>query len=194
MRAFRFLNLAILSVLVASSAVLYAQDEKQQENKPPQQEEPKRQAEPQRHEEPKQQEEARPAGKQDEMKAPRQEESRPSNEKRQEPNSGDRSREQMQAGRQEGQAHGRPAGKSARIPDERFRAQFGRSHTFVAQRPVVVEGQPRFQYGGYTFVLVDEWPAEWTYTDDVFIDYVDGDYFLYDLAHPGIRIALFVIM
>ena len=27
-----------------------------------------------------------------------------------------------------------------------------------------------------------------------YVDYVDGDYFLYDLRHPGMRIALFVEM
>jgi hypothetical protein len=64
----------------------------------------------------------------------------------------------------------------------------------VAQRPVIVEGQPRFQYGGYSFALVDAWPADWTYTDDCYIDYIDGEYFLFDLRHPGMRIALFVVM
>ncbi len=41
MQVFRFLNLAILSVLVGCSALVYAQDEKPQDNKPAQQEEPK---------------------------------------------------------------------------------------------------------------------------------------------------------
>jgi hypothetical protein len=103
----------------------------------------------------------------------------------------------MNPNRQEGtrqDAHARPAGKGGHIPDDRFRTQFGRSHTFVAQRPVIIEGQPRFQYGGYSFILVDPWPADWAYTDDCYIDYVDGDYFLFDLLHPGERIALFVVM
>ena len=64
MRAFRFLHLAILSVLVATSAAVYAKDEKPQEDKPKQ-------------EEPKRKEEARPADKRDDMKAPRQGEARP---------------------------------------------------------------------------------------------------------------------
>jgi hypothetical protein len=41
MRTFRFLDLAIVSVLVASSAATYAQDDKSQEGKPTQQEETK---------------------------------------------------------------------------------------------------------------------------------------------------------
>jgi hypothetical protein len=152
--------------LIASSAVLYAQDEKQQENKP-RREEPKRQEEPSR--------QARPESKQDEMKPPRQEEVKPATPERQEQRQEEKpSREEMRPAQQEPsrqqagqpQGHARPAGKGGHIPDERFRAQFGRSHTFPAQRPVVADGQPRFEYGGYSFVLVDRWPEDWAYTDD----------------------------
>jgi len=192
MRAFRLLNLALLSALVASSAALYAQDEKQQEDKP-RQEEPKRQDEPKRPEEPKQQDEAKPASRPDEMKTPRQDEAKPS--KQEQKQEEKQSRDEMKQGRQEQQeGHARPAGKGGHIPDDRFRAQFGRSHTFRVQRPVVVEGQPRFEYGGYSFVLIDAWPADWAYTDDCYVDYIDGEYFLFDLLHPGMRIALFVVM
>lgn len=213
MRAFRLVNFGILATLIASSAVLYAQDEKPQENKPRQQE-PKQQEEPSR--------QAKPESRQDEMKPPRQDEAKPARPEQQEhpqeqgqgekpsreetrpaqqepsrPEAGRQESGRQEAGRQEAgqqQGHARPAGRSGRIPDDRFRAQFGRSHTFRAQRPVVVEGQPRFEYGGYTFVLVDPWPQDWAYTDDCYIDDVDGDYFLYDLLHPGMRIALFVVM
>lgn len=192
MRAFRLLNLALLSVLVASSAALYAQDEKQQEDKP-RQEEPKRQDEPKRPEEPKQQDEAKPASRPDEMKTPRPDEAKPS--KQEQKQEEKQSRDEMKQGRQEQQeGHARPAGKGGHIPDDRFRAQFGRSHTFRVQRPVVVEGQPRFEYGGYSFVLIDAWPADWAYRDDCYVDYIDGEYFLFDLLHPGMRIALFVVM
>ena len=193
MRAFRFLNLAILSILVATSAALYAQDEKQQEEKP-KQEEPKRPEEPKRHEE------AKPAGKQDEMKTPKQEEAKPSKQEKQEKNDQKemekQQRNEMKTDRQESapQGHARPAGKSAHIPDEKFHAQFGRSHAFHPSRPVVVQGgQQGIVYGGYTFVFVDAWPAEWSYDDDCYVDYVDGEYFLFDVLHPGVRIALFVV-
>jgi DNA mismatch repair ATPase MutL len=190
MRAFRFLNLAMLAALVAGSAALYAQDENKPEDKP-------RQEEPKRAEEPKQQDEAKPAARQDEMKTPRQDEAKPSKQDKEEQKQKEKQEEkqprsEMKTGQPE--EHSRPAGKGAHIPDEKFRAQFGRGHTFVAQRPVIVEGQPRFQYSGYSFVLVDAWPADWTYTDDCYIDYIDGEYFLFDLRHPGVRIALFVVM
>ena len=61
-------------------------------------------------------------------------------------------------------------------------------------RTVIVEGQPQFQYGGYSFQLVDAWPVGWAYTDDCYIDYIDGEYFLFDLLHPGVRVAIIVVM
>jgi DNA mismatch repair ATPase MutL len=89
--------------------------------------------------------------------------------------------------------HAQPAAGGNRIPDDKFRANFGRQHTFVVQRPVVVGGQPRFQYGGYSFILIDAWPADWAYTDQCYIDYIDGEYFLFDLVYPGVRLAIEVI-
>jgi hypothetical protein len=89
--------------------------------------------------------------------------------------------------------HAHPAGKGGHIPDDKFRSSFGREHKFKPSRPVVVNNQQTIQYGGYNFALVDSWPADWAYSDDVYLDYVDGEYFLYDLLHPGMRIAVFVV-
>ncbi len=197
MRTFRFLNLAILSVLVGSAALVFAQEEKPQEDKA-------------------RQEEAKPQPKQDEAKPSRPEEAKPSRPDKQEPkqdeNRGqEQSHEQALPDRQEhpemqgdhtrqGQEHpeqhadnDRRAGKGGHIPDDKFRAHFGREHHFSA-RTVIVSGQPQFQYGGYSFELVDAWPAGWAYTDDCYIDYIDGEYFLFDLLHPGVRVAVFVVM
>ncbi|MGA9978648.1 MAG: hypothetical protein WBQ08_08440 [Candidatus Sulfotelmatobacter sp.] len=84
--------------------------------------------------------------------------------------------------------------KPARIPDDRFRASYGRQHVFHVNQVTVVNSAPRFAYGGYTFVLVEPWPAGWYYTDNCYIDYVDGEYFLFDLLHPGARIAITVVL
>jgi hypothetical protein len=210
MRALRFLNLAILSVLVGSAALVYAQEEKQEEK-------------------PARQEEAKPQPRQEEAKPSRQNEARPATqdkqdkqmEKRGQEQSGDRAkpggqerpemkgehakpaqeRPEMQNDRnRQGQEHpeargdhARPAGKGGHIPDDRFRAQFGREHHFNA-KSVIVRGQPRFQYGGYSFEIIDAWPAEWIDTDDYYIDYIDGEYYLVDLFHPEIRLAVFIVM
>lgn len=200
MRALRFLNLSILAALIASSAVLYAQDEKQQEDKP-------RQEEPKRQEAPSKQDKAKPESKQDEMKAPRQDEAKPARPEQPEQRQGEmQPREEARPAQQEParqeparqearpEEHARPAGNGGRIPDDRFRAQFGREHHFAMHRPEVVSGRPQFQYGGYNFVLVDAWPPDWAYSDDCYIDYVDGEYFLFNLRHPGVRLALTVVM
>jgi|SRR5208283_757483 len=186
MRAFRILNIAILSILIGGSAALYAQDDKSQEDKAPRQEEPKPQPKP---DETKPQDEPRPAHP-DEAKPAKPE---PRSEDRQEAGRGEaKPEEHAQAEHAQGE-HGQPSGKGGHIPDDKFRAHFGRSHTFTA-KTVIVEGRPQFQYGGYSFQLVDVWPAGWAYTDDCYIDYIDGEYFLFDLLHPGVRIAVFVVM
>jgi hypothetical protein len=171
-----------------------------QEEAKPRQEEPRPEAN--------RQEEAKPApqnnndvkhkGKQEEVKPPKDE--KPSKQDKQQESKAprDETREQQHAedARQQDRPadRARPAGNSARIPDDQFRQHFGRQHTVVINRPVIVEGQPRFQYGGYWFVISDPWPPDWAYTDDCYIDYLDGDYFLFDLLHPGVRVALFVAM
>jgi hypothetical protein len=92
------------------------------------------------------------------------------------------------------QAQSHPAGKSGGIPDDKFRAKFGRQHTFTVGHPEIVGGQPHFQYGGYSFAIVDPWPAGWGYTDSCYIDYIDGEYFIFDVLHPGVQIAVTVIL
>jgi hypothetical protein len=154
---------------------VYAQDEKQDE-KPARQEEPK------------------PQPKQDEAKPANRDDAKPAKEEKQEKQDMKRDQEQSRDQMKPEQAeHARPAGKSGHIPDDKFRAHFGQTHHFSA-RTVIVQGQPRFQYGGYTFEFVDAWPAGWGYTDDCYIDYVDGEYFLFDVLHPGVRIAVTVVL
>ena len=168
--------------------------EPSQEPKPPQHEETR--TEPDRAGQPKQDEAKPPKHEQDKQEKERekQETAKPSNDEARPMEHQQVERPQDHQAQQSRDEHARPAGKSARIPDEKFRASFGRQHTFVVSRPVIVEGQPRFQYSGYWFTIVDPWPAEWLYTDDVYVDYIDGEYFLFDLLHPGVRVAVFVVM
>lgn len=82
------------------------------------------------------------------------------------------------------------------IPRDRFYAHFGRTHWFrIHTMPVmVVEGAPRFQYGGFWFSMVDPWPESWAptwyQTDDVYVDYVNDGYYMYNRRHPGVAIAV----
>jgi hypothetical protein len=196
MQALRFLNVAILSLLVGSAALVYGQDEKQQDQKPPRQEEAKPQpkqeeARPPRHDETKQDKQMeRQDRKRDEQSR---DQAVPEKEKQEHPEMrGDRNQEGQEHPEARG-AHARPAGKGGHIPDDKFRAQFGQGHRFKA-KTVIVQGQLQFQYGGYSFELVDAWPAEWVDTDDYYIDYIGGEYCLIDLLHPGVRIAVIVVM
>jgi hypothetical protein len=83
---------------------------------------------------------------------------------------------------------------SARIPDDRFRSNFGREHVFVISQPEMVGGYSRFQYGGFWFGFVQPWPVGWYYTDDVYVDYVDGGYYLYNPYYPGARVSISVVL
>jgi outer membrane biosynthesis protein TonB len=83
---------------------------------------------------------------------------------------------------------------TVRIPDAQFSANFGQGHNFRMGNPEMVGGYSRFQYGGFWFGFVQPWPADWYYTDDVYIDYVDGGYYMYDPYYPGSRIEISVVM
>jgi glucan-binding YG repeat protein len=102
-----------------------------------------------------------------------------------------RSAQHAQSAQQTQQASNNDGG---RIPDDRFRAHFGRDHGFRINRPVMVSGYPRFQYGGYWFGFVDPWPVGWYYTDQVYVDYINGGYYLLSPVHPGFQISINVIL
>lgn len=91
----------------------------------------------------------------------------------------------------------RPAGKSARIPDPQFKANFGKQHAFKVNQVIttttIVPNQTQFVVAGFTFLFLDPWPADWLFTDECYIDFVEDEYFLFDVFHPGIRVALFVV-
>jgi hypothetical protein len=75
-----------------------------------------------------------------------------------------------------------------RIPDDRYKANFGQGHTFrVSQGDY---RNHRFQYGGYSFGFVGVWPSNWLYTQDVYVIDIDGVYYLCNPAYPGVNIAL----
>jgi hypothetical protein len=83
---------------------------------------------------------------------------------------------------------------NSRIPDDRFKASFGAGHDFHMGNPVMVGGYSRFQYSGFWFGFVEPWPVGWYYTDAVYIDYVDGGYYMFDPYYPGARFAISVVL
>jgi hypothetical protein len=81
---------------------------------------------------------------------------------------------------------------AGRIPDDRYKANFGREHSFR-----VSEGDyrnHRFQYGGYWFGFVDPWPSNWLYTQNVYVIDIGGVYYLCNPAYPGVNVALNVTL
>ena len=136
------------------------------------------------HEEQKDQQEqkdkaAKPEEKRVQPEAKKAEEARPA---KQEEKTTQQHEQQAKGGQQE---HGR-------IPDDRYRANFGREHTFR-----VSEGDfrnRRFQYGGYWFGFVGVWPSNWLYTQEVFVVDIDGVYYLCNPTYPGVNIALSVTL
>ena len=77
-----------------------------------------------------------------------------------------------------------------RISDDHYRAHFGREHEFRMVRYRRAGRYHRFVYGGYSFGFVQPWPAGWRHDDHVYVEYVEGGYFLCNPRRPGIRISL----
>jgi hypothetical protein len=192
------IRIASAALFLLSATFAYGVQPRQ-EPQQPQQDEPK--AKPDKHE-PKQKQQDEPKvkpekevprdqdankpSKHDDAKAPKQDDSKPA---KQEKNAKSDTRKDEQSQ----QAHGGRSGNGGRIPDEKFRSNFGRQHTFRVGHPQSSGGQPRFQYSGYSFEIVDAWPVGWDYNDDCYIDLIDGEYFIFDMIHPGVRISVTVI-
>jgi hypothetical protein len=209
MKRFGFISTAVLFLLLGITASISAQQDDRE--KPP--------AQPAAHDEQatppeeKRAPEAKPA--QEEEKRTQQEDKKAQNdEKREQKNDKQENEKQVQDQQKQQQkdekhaqqddrnnpqakpgqdSHRAGNNGGGRIPDDKFRSHFGRDHHFRMSRPTVVSGQPRFQYGGYWFVIGDAWPVGWDYSDDCYIDYVDGEYLLFDLGHPGASIVVSVV-
>jgi hypothetical protein len=192
------IGLGAIAALLSLAVFAYAQ-QPAQDSGPPQQEQPNKERKvPQPPRQPEvnpprgQQEETKPPKQQPETKPPKTEKQNAPRPSKEEPKS---TQEQHGTAAQQGKA--RPAGKSAHIPDPQFRANFGRQHRFMVNRVIttttIVPNQTQFLFAGYTFVFLDPWPADWLFTDECYIDYVEDEYFLFNPLHPGIRVALFVV-
>jgi hypothetical protein len=177
MKLVGIIGTAVLSLTLGVAAPAYAQDKQEEEKAKPAQEEKK--AEPAR---PRQQEKnAQPQeknNKQEERSA-------------QQPN---KNNQQEQKNAQQ-QQHNQPAQRArggSRIPDDRYKANFGREHTFRVSHGDFSSG--RFQYGGYWFGFGGAWPSNWLYTQDVYVIEIDGMYYLCNPVYPGVNLAINVTL
>ena len=75
------------------------------------------------------------------------------------------------------------------VPNDIYRAHFGPTHKFHLRADAY--GKDRgFQYGGYSFGFVDEWPTNWLPREDVFVIQLEGEYYLCNSKYPGVTVPL----
>lgn len=209
MKRFGVLSTAALLLLLGSSVSADARQEQHEEEAKP---ENKPEAKPAKQEvaKPAQQEAAKPE-KQQEAKPAKQEQNNQAKQEAAKPEKQQQAKAQPEQAKSNNQQHAQrtPAEEqrqravpalrlsvrgSARIPDDRFRANFGHEHVFVISQPEMVGGYSRFQYGGFWFGFVQPWPVGWYYTDDVYVDYIDGGYYLYNPYYPDARVSISVVL
>ena len=217
MKSIGVMSTAALFLALGISAPAMARQEKQQQEKakPAKQEQQARPENQQQAQAPKQQ----PQHQQQQARAPKQEQqARPEKQqqaqapKQQQQHQQQQARGQQQHQQQAGSFHppqrtqqaqarqrSQPALRlssrgSGRIPEQRFHSNFGREHHFHVGSPVLVGGYSRFHYGGFWFGFAEPWPDGWYYTDDVYIDYVDDGYYMYNPYYPGTRFAISVVI
>ena len=217
MKVIGITSTAILSLLLGIAAPAYAQQEQhgEKQDHPEQQQSKHEQAKPkqqharqqQRQEQNKQQQHAQQQQRQEQNKQQQHAQQQRGNEQPQ------RTQEQQRVQQSAWQQHRsqrwdsdhrtwqqRGGYHGYRIPDDRFRGYFGQDHGFrIYGLPfLVVGGYPRFQYEGYWFSLVDPWPEywanDWYDTDDVYVNYVDNGYYLFDRRYPQQGIAISISM
>ena len=86
---------------------------------------------------------------------------------------------------------GRHAERNERRIDEgTFRERFGRDHFFNIGEPVFFGDFPGFYFGGFGFAFVDPWPIGWEYSEAVYVDDIDGVYYVINPTYPGVRIEV----
>jgi len=194
MKSFGTMSTTALFLLLGLAVPAHARQEKQEEStKPPKQEQ---QAKPEKQQQAKPQQQQANSAKQQQQQQHSQQQAQQQQRQQQTASSHggpQRTQQAMTAQRSQPQLRLSDRG-SGRIPDDRFRSHFGREHHFHMGNPVMVGGYSRFQYGGYWFGFVDPWPVDWYYTDDFYIDYVDGGYYMYNPYYPGARFAITVVI
>jgi hypothetical protein len=82
-------------------------------------------------------------------------------------------------------------GSHGRISDAHYASNFGSGHNFHVNQGEY--NSRRFSYGGYSFGFLDPWPVGWGYSDDVYVVYVDGGYYMCDVVHPGVRLSISIL-
>ncbi len=166
---------AVLSLSLGVGIPAYAQQEQheqQEENKDKPAQEKEKRAQPEKTAHPEEEKNARQQEK---------------NTRPEEKNTQEQRPQEANSGKQEEHARGNGGG---RIPEDRYKANFGRDHRFRVTESNYRDR--RFQYGGYSFGFVDAWPSNWLYTQDVYVVEINGVYYLCNASYPGVNLVLSV--
>jgi outer membrane biosynthesis protein TonB len=199
------ISAAVLALTLGAAVPAYSQEEQRdpqddQKAKPTQQDEKKTQADktakqdektPPQDKNAKQEQKATPEPDKDAKQEQKTSQERDKDSKQEEKTTQQQQRPTEQA-KPEQQARQTGGSGAGRIPDDRFKANFGQQHTFrVTQADY---SNHRFEYGGYSFGFVDPWPSNWLYTQNVFVVDIGGVYYLCNPMYPGVNIALTVTL
>ena len=168
---------AILTLSLGASSAAYAQEQHDQQEE--QKDKPaEKKAQPEK-----------PA-KQDERNAQGEKNTKPEekNAKQEQPRAPEGKPQQEAKPQQQREQHA----SGGRIPADRYKANFGREHTFRVSQGDYRSG--RFQYGGYWFGFGGAWPGNWLYTQDVYVIEINGVYYLCNPMYPGVNLVLSVTL
>ena len=171
MKLIGVISTAVLSLTLGAAAPAYAQQEQhdQQDERKAQPTQDEKKAQPEK-----------PAKQEDKNAKPEEKNAQ------QEKNTKPEEKNAQQAKPAEPAQHA----SGGRIPDDRYKANFGQGHTFRVNQGDY--SNRRFQYGGYSFGFVGVWPGNWLYTQDVYVIDIGGVYYLCNPMYPGINIELSV--
>ena len=191
MKRIGMIGTAVLSLALGVAAPAYAQEQHEQQEaqkaRPAQQEE--KQAQPAAKQEERNAQQQDKNAKQEEKNTQQQDKNNKSAEKNAQQENKNNQQEERNAQQRTPQVKQPAQHAGGRIPDDRFKANFGRQHSFHVSQAEYSNGR-RFQYGGYSFGFVDAWPSNWLYTQDVNVIEINGVYYLCNPMYPGVNIAL----
>ncbi len=191
MKRIGMISTAVLSLALGVATPAYAQQEQhdQQDEQKAKSGQEEKKAQPEKSAKPEQkpQAEQKKNAKPEARNAQQQEKNNKSAEK---PAKQQQHVQQAQPAQQEQRAGNNGGG---RIPDDRFKANFGEQHRFRVSQADYTRDH-RFQYGGYWFGIVNPWPSNWLYTQDVYVIEINGVYYLCNPMYPGVNVLLSVTL
>jgi len=196
MKLLAAISTTTLFLLLGTTAAAYApQDRQEQGDKSEKQGEKAKPEKKESQGKPAKQEQANKPVKQDTKQASQEKRDKPANEQARQAKQEQKDEHVKQQDQQRAEhSHNdgdRNGGGHGRISDEHYRASFGSRHNFHVNRGDY--DHRRFSYGGYSFGFIEPWPESWYYTDNVYVVYEEGGYYMYDAIHPGMRISVNIL-